>query len=77
MRRSRRAMFREISEWHCPSIHSDGPSSARRLKISRENQELEVVEGDELAQCGNKSRSGTHASTRHISLVLPNSHHQQ
>jgi len=37
-------------------------SSERRWKINRENQELEVVEGNELAQhgcahCGNKSRS--------------------
>ena len=58
-------MFREISGWHCLSIHSDRPSSARRLKISKENQELEIVEGNELAQrgcacCGNKSRSGDH-----------------
>ena len=56
-------MFREISGWHCPSIHSDRLSSERRWKINRENQELEIIEGDELAQrgcaChGNKSRSG-------------------
>jgi len=54
---SRRAAFREISGWHCSSIHSDRLSSERRWKINRENQELEVVEGDELAQYGNKSRS--------------------
>jgi len=71
MRRSWRAAFWEISGWHWPSIHSDRLSSARRWKINRENQELEVIEGNELAQHGNKSRSSNWLA---FMVSIPQSH---